>query len=56
MSGYYSKTVDNGKMLKMKLLDGFHANLRVINMSDFDVNKIAEILLEPPANPVRGWA
>lgn len=37
-------------------LDGFHANLRVINMSDFDVNEIAEILIETPDNPARGWA
>jgi hypothetical protein len=56
MSGYYLKTVDNGKMPKMKLLDGFHANLRVINTSDFHVNKIGKILLETPNNPVRGWA
>jgi hypothetical protein len=47
---------DDGEVPEMKPVDGFHANVRVINMSDFDVNKIAEILLEPPANPVRGWA
>ena len=47
---------DDGEVLEMKPLDGFHANVRVINMSDFDVNKIAKILLETPSNPVRGWA
>jgi hypothetical protein len=47
---------DDGEVPEMKPLDGFHANLRVINMSDFDVNKIAKILLETPSNPVRGWA
>jgi len=47
---------DDGEVPEMKTLNGFHANLRVINMSDFDVNKIAKILLETPSNPVRGWA
>jgi hypothetical protein len=47
---------DDGEVPEMKPVDGFHANLRVINMSDFDVNKIAEILLETPGNPIRGWA
>ena len=47
---------DDGEVLEMKPLDGFHANVRVINMSDFDVNKISKILLETPSNPVRGWA
>jgi hypothetical protein len=47
---------DEGQLSWVQNVGGFHANLRVINMSDFDVNKIAEILLEPPANPVRGWA
>ena len=48
--------VDGVETPVMAKVDGFHANLRVINMSDFDVNKIAEILLETPSNPVRGWA
>jgi hypothetical protein len=47
---------DDGVQDVMRNVGGFHANLRVINMSDFDVNKIAEILLETPGNPVRGWA
>lgn len=34
---------------------GFHANLRVMT-DDFDADKIAEIVIEPPSNPVRGWA
>jgi len=47
---------EDGEVPEMKPVDGFHANLRVINMSDFDVNKIAKILLETPNNPVQGWA
>ena len=36
--------------------DGYHANLRVINASDFDAKLLASITIDPPANPVRGWA
>ena len=48
--------VDGIETPVMAAVDGFHANLRVINMSDFDVNKIAEILLETPRNAARSWA
>ena len=47
---------DDGEVPEMKPVDGFHANLRVINTNDFDANKIAKIVLETPSNPVRAWA
>ena len=51
-----TESVSDPDMIPVEAVDGFHANLRVVNMSDFDVNKIAEIVLETPNNPVRGWA
>jgi len=47
---------DEGEVPEMKLLDGFHANLRVINASNFDVNMLNEIAINAPTNPARGWA
>ena len=35
---------------------GYHANLRVINASDFDADTIADIVINTPGSPVRGWA
>lgn len=40
----------------MKAVPGFHANLRVIDASSFDADKIAKIVIDPPNNPVRAWA
>ena len=53
-----------GKMLdtnmgdapEMKPLPGYHANLRVINASNFDANMIANIAIETPNSPARAWA
>ncbi len=40
----------------MKAVPGFHANLRVIDASNFDVNMFNEIAINAPTNPARGWA
>ena len=40
----------------MKAVPGFHANLRVINASNFDANMLNEIAINVPTNPARGWA
>ena len=40
----------------MKAVPGFHANLRVIDASNFDVNMLNEIAINAPTNPARGWA
>jgi hypothetical protein len=40
----------------MKAVPGFHANLRVINASNFDANMLNEIAINAPTNPARGWA
>jgi hypothetical protein len=40
----------------MKAVPGFHANLRVIDASNFDVNMLNEIAINVPTNPARGWA
>jgi len=47
---------DEGEVPEMKLLDGFHANLRVIDASNFDVNMLNKIAINAPTNPARGWA
>ena len=40
----------------MKAVPGFHANLRVIDASNFDANMLNEIAINVPTNPARGWA
>lgn len=35
---------------------GYHANLRVIDASNFDAGMLANITIDAPSNPVRGWA
>lgn len=35
---------------------GYHANLRVIDASNFDAEMLASITIDAPSNPVRGWA
>ncbi len=47
---------DDGEQNVMRNVGGFHANLRVIDASSFDADKIASITIETPNNPVRGWA
>ena len=47
---------DEGQLSWVQSVGGFHANLRVIDASSFDANKIAAITIEAPSNPVRGWA
>ena len=47
---------DDGVQDVMRNVGGFHANLRVIDASSFDADKIASITIETPNNPVRGWA
>jgi hypothetical protein len=38
----------------MAPVPGYHANLRV--MCDFDAELLAEVTINPPNNPSRGWA
>ena len=47
---------DDGVQDVLRNVGGFHANLRVIDASSFDADKIALITIETPNNPVRGWA
>ncbi len=47
---------DDGVQDVLRNVGGFHANLRVIDASSFDADKIAAITIEAPSNPVRGWA
>ena len=47
---------DMGEAPEMVAVSGFHANLRIINASDFDAETLADIAINPPNNPVRGWA
>ena len=47
---------DDGEQNVLRNVGGFHANLRVIDASSFDADKIASITIETPANPVRAWA
>ena len=35
---------------------GYHANLRVIDASNFNAEMLANITIDVPSNPVRGWA
>jgi len=46
---------DNGPMAVTKPIDGFHANLRVMT-SDFDAETVADLVINAPRNPARGWA
>ena len=54
-TGKTLKTAD-GDAPEMKPLPGYHANLRVINASNFDANMIANIAIETPNSPARAWA
>ena len=47
---------DDGVQDVLRNVGGFHANLRVIDASSFDADKIAKIVIDPPNNPVRAWA
>jgi len=47
---------DEGDAPEMKPLPGYHANLRVINASNFDANMLNKIAINVPTNPARGWA
>jgi len=47
---------DEGQLSWVQSVGGFHANLRVIDASSFDADKIAKIVIETPTNPVRAWA
>jgi hypothetical protein len=47
---------DEGQLSWVQNVGGFHANLRVIDASSFDADKIASIVIETPNNPVRAWA
>ena len=47
---------DDGPLSWVQNVGGFHANLRVIDASSFDADKIASITIETPENPVRAWA
>ena len=51
-----TESVSDPDMIPMEAVHGFHANLRVINASNFDANTIADIVINSPTNPVRGWA
>jgi len=46
---------DNGPMAVTKPIDGFHANLRVM-ANDFDAETVADLVINAPRNPARGWA
>ena len=47
---------DMGEVPETAPLPGYHANLRVINASNFDANMIANIAIETPNSPARAWA
>lgn len=49
-------TTDEGEVPEMSAVDGFHANLRVMVDDKFDAEMLAEMSINPPNNPVRGWA
>jgi hypothetical protein len=52
----YTLELEEGGAPEMVALDGFHANLRVIDASGFNADKIANIVIETPNSPVRIWA
>lgn len=43
-----------GEADKMRSLPGYHANLRV--MGEFDPELLADLCIDAPKNPARGWA
>jgi len=43
-----------GEVDEMRPLPGYHANLRL--MGEFDAELLADIAIDPPNNPARGWA
>ena len=47
---------DGAESPVMAAVPGYHANLRVIDASNFDVNMLNEIAINAPTNPARGWA
>ena len=49
-------TTDEGEVPEMAAVDGFHANLRVMDNSELDGYALADVAINPPNNPVRGWA
>ena len=40
----------------MAAVPGYHANLRVMDASNFDAEMLAEVTINTPNNPSRGWA
>lgn len=48
---------DEGEVPEMAAIDGYHANLRVIHAEDAaqTAENLAQIVIEPPGEPVRGW-
>ena len=47
---------DMGEVPETAPLPGYHANLRVMDASSFDADKIASIGIDMPNNPARAWA
>lgn len=47
-------TTDEGETPEMAPLPGWHANLRV--MGEFDAETLADLAIDVPKNPARGWA
>ena len=47
---------DDGVQDVLRNVGGFHANLRVIDASSFNPSVLADIIIDMPSSPVRGWA
>ena len=47
-------TTPEGEVDEMRPLPGYHANLRV--MGEFDAELLADLCIDAPQNPARGWA
>jgi hypothetical protein len=47
-------TTDEGETQEMAPLPGWHANLRV--MGEFDAETLADLAIDTPKSPARGWA
>jgi hypothetical protein len=47
---------EDGEVPEMKPVDGFHANVRVIDATGFNPDNIASVAIDKPDHPVRGWA
>ena len=47
---------DEGQLSWVQSVGGFHANLRVIDASSFNPSVLADIIIDMPSSPVRGWA